>query len=142
MVDKALIEELKKMRKNPETLSKKTVLTFFEVAKQLSVEDEDLKDSVEEADLCMQFVLTDSGEKFWIAARDGAISYGEGDGPDVTATLKGTVKTMSGILYQEIDPTSAFLSGALITEGDLQASMEFGEMAELAGEIIEDLMED
>jgi len=97
-----------------------------------------LKEEVEDADLCMQFVITDKDEKFWIAARDGAISYGKDEGPDVTVTMKAAFETMSGILSQEVDATSAYMSGDLVIEGNLQDAMQFGEIAGLAGEIMAD----
>ena len=139
MVDEKLIEELKAIREaGPENAPPDAIFKIFEVFKQLAAEDEDLKEEVEDADLCMQFVITDRDNKFWIAARDGVISYGDGDGPDVSVTMKAAFETMSGILSQEVDATSAYMSGDLVIEGNLQDAMAFGEIASLAGEIMED----
>jgi rRNA-processing protein FCF1 len=88
MVDQALIEKLKKLRESPQTADKKEAIqTLFEVFKQASKEDKDLKEEVEDSDLCMQFKILDSDEAFWISARDGGISYGEGEGSEVTVTM-------------------------------------------------------
>ena len=139
MVDEKLLEELKAIREaGAENAPPETVLKIFEVFKQLAKEDEDLKEEVEDADLCMQFVVTDKDYKYWIAARDGEISYGEGDGPDVSVTLKAAYAIMSGMLSQEVDATSAYMAGDLVIEGNLQDAMAFGEIAGLAGEIMED----
>ena len=139
MVDEKLLEELKAIREaGAENAPPDTIFKIFEVFKQLAEEDEDLKEEVEDADLCMQFVITDRDTKFWIAARDGAISYGEGDGPDVSVTLKAAYSIMSGMLSQEVDATSAYMAGDLTIEGNLQDAMQFGEIAGLAGEIMED----
>ena len=142
MVDKKLLEELNAIREaGPENAPPDTVLKVFEVFKQLAQEDEDLKEEVEDADLCMQFVVTDKDYKYWIAARDGEISYGDGDGPDVTVTLKAAYNIMAGMLSQEVDATSAYMAGDLVIEGNLQDAMQFGEIAGLAGEIMEDMNE-
>ena len=139
MVDEKLIEELKALREaGPENAPPNSVLKIFEVFKQLAEEDEDLKEEIEDADLCMQFVITDKDYKFWISAREGEISYGEGDGPDVSVTLKAAYSIMSGMLSQEVDATSAYMAGDLTIEGNLQDAMAFGEIASLAGEIMED----
>ena len=139
MVDEKLLEELKAIREaGAENAPPDTIFKIFEVFKQLAQEDEDLKEEVEDADLCMQFVITDKDNKFWIAARDGEISYGEGDGPDVTVTMKAAFETMGGILSQSVDATSAYMAVDLVIEGNLQDAMAFGEIASLAGEIMED----
>ena len=140
MVDKALIEELYKLR--DEGKQKEAMGKLFEVFKLAAEEDEDLKDEVEDADLCMQFVVTDTETKFWIEVREGKINYGEGEGPDVTVTMSANQETMGGILSREVDATSAYMSGDLAIEGNLQDAMAFGEIAELARDVIEDAMED
>lgn len=143
MVDKALIEKLKKLRESTEVADKKEAIqTLFEVFKQAAKEDEDLKDEVEDSDLCMQFKILNSDEAFWIAARDGEITYGEGEGSDVTVTMSADQETMTGILSQEIDPTSAYMGGDLQIEGNLQDAMAFGEISELARDYIEEMMEE
>jgi putative sterol carrier protein len=143
MVDEALIEKLKAMRKDPGSADKKeAVQTLFEVFKQAAKEDEDLKEEVEDSDLCMQFRLTDSEDSFWISARDGEVNYGEGDGPDVTVTMSATQETMTGILSRQVDATSAYMGGDLQIEGSLQDAMAFSEIAELAMEYLEDELED
>jgi len=143
MVDQALIEKLKKLRASPDAADKREAIqTLFEVFKQASKEDEDLKEEVEESNLCMQFKITDSDNAFWISARDGEINYGEGEGPDVTVTMSATQETMTGILSQEIDATSAYMGGDLQIDGSLQDAMAFAEIADLAREFIEEMMED
>lgn len=143
MVDQALIEKLKKLRASTDAADKREAIqTLFEVFKQASKEDEDLKEEVEESNLCMQFKITDSDNAFWISARDGEINYGEGEGPDVTVTMSATQETMTGILSQEIDATSAYMGGDLQIDGSLQDAMAFAEIADLAREFIEEMMED
>jgi len=142
MVDKKLIEEIKEIRSaGAENAPPDTIFKIFEMFKQLGAEDEELKELIEDSDLCMQFVITDKDYKYWIAARDGVISYGEGDGPDVTVTMEATFHTMSAILSQEMDATSAYMGGDLVIDGSLQHAMEFSEIGSLAGDIIRDMIE-
>jgi hypothetical protein len=49
---------------------------------------------------------------------------------------------MTGILSQEIDPTSAYMGGDLQIEGNLQDAVAFGEISELARDYIEEMMEE
>ena len=143
MVDKELIEKLKKMRDSGGAgANKEDVLELFKIFSQLAEEDEELKEEVEESDLCLMFVMTDEDFKFWIEARNGKISYGEGDGPDVSVTISATREILSGMLSREIDATSAYMAGDLTIDGNLQDAMAFSEIAEIAGELIEDLMEE
>lgn len=142
MVDKQLIEDLKRLRESSETADKREAVSkLFEVFKQAAQEYDELKDEVEDADLCMQFRITDSGDAFWVEVRNGAINYGEGDGPDVTVTMSATQEVMTGILSREVDATSAYMAGDLALDGKLQDAMAFGEIAQIAAEFIEDLME-
>jgi putative sterol carrier protein len=145
MVDKALLDKLRELREkgsDDPAAQKEAISVLFEVFKQAAQEDEELKEEVEDSDLCMQFKLTDSEDAFWISARDGEINYGEGEGPDVTVTMLATREVMAGILSREVDATSAYMAGDLVIEGNLQDAMAFGEIASLAGEIIMDKMEE
>jgi len=144
MVDQALIDEIKALRANPEAGKKEDALKIFKLFAAIAEEDEDLKDEVEDADLCMQFVMNpgDADEfRYWISARDGKIGYGAGEGPDVTVTLMAKREILTGMLSGEVDSTSAYMAGDLVIEGSLQDAMVFGEIASLAGEVIEDLLE-
>jgi putative sterol carrier protein len=145
MVDKALIEKLRGLREKgaaDPSAAREAISTLFEVLKQIAAEDEELKEELEDMDLCMQFEITDGDAKFWVSMRDNKIDYGEGVGPDVTVTLKASQEVMAGILSQQMDATSAYMSGDLVIEGQLQDAMQFSEITGLAGEIIIDMMDE
>jgi putative sterol carrier protein len=140
MVDQALIDELKKMREGGES-KKEDVLKIFEIFKQVSLEDEDLKEEVEDSEIAMQFIMTDEDYKFWLIAK-GTISYGEGDVPeDATVTFSANAETIKGMFSGSVDATAAYMSGDLVIEGNLQDAMAFGEISSLAMEALEDLLE-
>ena len=149
MVDQALIDKLKGWRDNPpnpedvdEKFGEEFLTTLFTIFKQVSEEDEDMKEEVEDADICMQFNMENEGQvfKFWISAR-GAIDFGIGDGPDVSVSMTASAENMFKMLSGEGDATAMYMSGDLTIEGNLQDAMAFGEIASLATEAIQDLME-
>ncbi|MFX1274735.1 MAG: SCP2 sterol-binding domain-containing protein [Promethearchaeota archaeon] len=150
MVNQNLIDKLKGWRENPpdresvdEKFGEEFLNTLFSIFKQLSEEDEDLKEAVEDANICMQFVMIwESKEfKFWISAREGKIDFGVGEGLDVTVTMKATAEKMFTILTGEAEATSAYMSGELTIEGNLQDAMAFGEISSVAADLIEELMD-
>jgi putative sterol carrier protein len=137
MVDKALIEEVKKMREGGES-KKEDILKVFEMFKQVSLEDEDLKEEVEDSEIAMQFVITDEDYKFWLIAK-GTLSYGEGVcTEDPTVTFSANAETIKGMFSGAVDATAAYMSGDLVIEGNLQDAMAFGEITSLAMEALEE----
>ena len=149
MVNQDLINKLKGWNENPpspdevdEKFGEEFLTTMFTVFKELAEEDEDLKEEVEDADICMQFVMTGDQEfKFWISARDGKIDFGVGEGPDVTVTMSANAESMFQMLSGQADATAMYMSGDLTIEGNLQDAMAFGEISSIAAELMQDMME-
>lgn len=142
MVDDALIAELKeKMDAGPDSASPADVLKVFEFFKQIAEENEDLKEELEDMEITVQQVITDKDAKFWIKAKDGSIEYGEGDVDNPSFTFSCTMTVGAGMLYGEVDATSAYMAGDITVEGNLQDAMAFQEIIELAMEAFEDLTE-
>ena len=150
MVNQDLITKLKGWQENPpspddvdEKFGEEFLTTLFTLFKELAEEDEDLKEEVEDSDICMQFVMVWEGNefKFWISARDEKIDFGVGDGPDVTVTMSASAENMFNMLSGQADATAMYMSGDLTIEGNLQDAMAFGEISSLAAELIQDLME-
>ncbi len=148
MVDQALIDKLKGWQENPpapedvdEKFGEEFLTTLFTIFKEFSEEDEDMKEEVEDSDICLQFTMTNEGQdfKFWISAR-GKIDFGIGDGPDVTVSMTASAENMFQMLSGQGDATAMYMSGDLTIEGNLQDAMAFGEISSMAAEAIEDLM--
>lgn len=141
MVDQKLIDEIKAMRAGGES-KKEDILKIFEMFKQLSEEDEDLKEEVEDSEVAMQFTINDMDYTFWLIAK-GSISYGEGECPeDPTVSFSANGETINGMFSGQVDATAAYMSGDLIIEGNLQDAMAFGEISSLAMEAAEEYFED
>jgi putative sterol carrier protein len=134
MVDQNLVNELKEMRaKGPSAPSDS--LKLFEFVKQLAEENEDLKEELEDIDATVvQLVVTDINYKYWVKMGDGTVDYGEGEAEDPSVTMSATGATWTGMSSGEIDSTSAYMSGDLVIDGNLQDAIAFGEIQGIAME--------
>ncbi len=141
MVDEALANEVKKLR--DEGMSDpKDVLKIFELMKQASAEIDDLKEELEDIDQFVgQMVAEDKDFKWWVKIGDGAFDYGEGAAEDPSFTMSANWETMSGLMSGEVDGTSAYMSGDLKIEGNLQDTMAYGEYLAFAAETLQELDE-
>jgi len=109
--------------------------------KKLAAENEELKEELEDIDVILaQMVITDTDPsyKFWIKMGEGQFDYGEGETEDPSFVMSATQATMDGIRKGDIDGTSAYMSGDLQIEGNLQDAITYGEVIGLAGELMEE----
>lgn len=141
MVDEALANEVRKLR--DEGLGEpKDLLKIFELMKQASAEIDDLKEELEDIDQFVgQMVIDDKDFKWWAKIGDGVFDYGEGEGADPSFTMSANWDTMSGLMSGEIDGTSAYMSGDLKIEGNLQDTMAYGEYLQFVAETLQELDE-
>ena len=138
MVDQKLVDELKEMReKGPSKPS--DALKLFEFVKQLAKESEDLKEELDDIDsTVVQLVVKDIDYKYWVKLGEGTVDYGEGQSEDPSVTMTATGATWAGMSSGEIDSTSAYMSGDLVIDGNLQDAIAFGEIQSIAMEEGED----
>jgi putative sterol carrier protein len=140
MVDDALINEVKGLMEagadaaTPDSLPK--MMEFFAA---IAKENEDLKEELEDMDIVVQQVITDKDKKYWIKAQNGDITYGEGEVENPSFTFSCVLAVGAGMLFGEVDATSAYMAGDITVEGNLQDAMAFQEIIELAMEAFEDL---
>jgi putative sterol carrier protein len=141
MVDANLISDLKNMReKGPGKPSDS--LKMYEFMKQLAAENEELKEELEDIDtIIVQQEVTDANFVYWIKFGEGSIDYAEGASDDATVTMKAAQATWTGMSSGEIDSTSAYMSGDLVIEGNLQDAIAYGEILALAMELGAELLE-
>jgi len=141
MVDEKLVKELKDMReKGPGAPS--DALKMYEFMKQLGQENDELKEELEDMDkLVIQMEVTDIDYKYWVSFGEGAVDYGEGTSDDASVTMKAAQTTWAGLASGDIDSTSAYMSGDLVIEGNLQDAIAYGEVLALAMELGADLLE-
>ncbi|TFG25182.1 MAG: hypothetical protein EU529_01995 [Promethearchaeota archaeon] len=143
MVDEALLKSLKaKFDGGADAAKPEDMIDVFKFFKAVSKENEDLAEELEDMDIAVQQILTDVDKKFWIKAQNGDISYGEGEIDNPSFTFSCTMAVGAGMLFGEVDATSAYMAGDITVEGNLQDAMAFQEIIELAMEAFEDLTED
>ena len=134
MVDPNLIKELKEMREKGASQPSDS-LKMYEFVKQMAEESEDLKEELEDVDnMMVQLVITDANYKYWVKIGDGAIDYGEGEADDPSVTMSATGATWAGLSSGELDSTSAYMSGDLVIDGNLQDAIAYGEILGIAME--------
>ncbi|MHA1194928.1 MAG: SCP2 sterol-binding domain-containing protein [Promethearchaeota archaeon] len=142
MVDEALLKEMKeKFEAGAANASVDDILKVFELFKQIAEENEDLKEELEDMDIAIQMVITDKDKKFWLKAHDGTLEFGEGEVENPSFTFSATQEVGAGMLFGEVDATSAYMAGDITVEGNLQDAMAFQEIIELALEAFEDMTE-
>jgi len=139
MVDKQLAEEVSEMMeagmKEPED-----ILKLMELFKQASAEVDDLQEDLEDIDLFVgQMIISDKDFKWWVKMGEGVFEYGKGEGEDTSFTMNADWETMRGMMSGEIDGTSAYMSGDLQIEGNLQDTIAYGDYLSFVAEILEDL---
>ncbi|MBY9006924.1 MAG: SCP2 sterol-binding domain-containing protein [Candidatus Lokiarchaeota archaeon] len=143
MVDEALINELKeKLDAGAASAEPEDALKCFELYNQIALEMEDLKEELEDMEITVQIILTDVDKKYWIKAVEGKLSYGDGEVDKPSFTFSAIKEIGIGMLFGEVDATSAYMAGDITVEGNLQDAMAFQEIIELAMEGFEDIIDE
>jgi putative sterol carrier protein len=143
MVDESLLKDIKAAQESgAAAASAEDVMRMYEFIKQISKENEDLKEELEDMDIAISMIITDQDKKYWLTVKEGDLDFGEGDVDNPSFTMSSTLETGAGILMGEVDATSAYMAGDITVEGNLQDAMAFQEIVELALEAYEDLIED
>jgi len=137
MVDENLIKELKEMREKGASKPSDS-LKMYEFIKQVAEEDEDLKEELEDMDETkIQMIVTDVNYKYYVILGEGKFNYAEGEVDDPGVTMSATGATWAGLASGELDSTSAYMSGDLVIDGNLQDAIAYGEILSMAMESME-----
>ena len=139
MVSEETLKKLKALRDKGAS-DPKDALTLFGVYKEIAKEDEEIKEELEDLDvIVVQNNYTDSEFKYWVKLGEGKFDIGEGAADDPSVTMSASTATWSGLGSGEIDATSAYMSGDLSIEGNLQDAIAYGEVLSLFRDFLEDL---
>ena len=143
MVDESLLKKMKAAQEaGASSAQPEDVVTSLTFIKAISVENDDLKEELEDMDIAIMLVVNDADKKYWMTVKEGILDFGEGDVDNPSFTMSATLEVLSGIVMGEVDATSAYMAGDITVEGNLQDAMAFQEIIELALEAYEDLIED
>ncbi|MFW9990316.1 MAG: SCP2 sterol-binding domain-containing protein [Candidatus Odinarchaeota archaeon] len=140
MVSDDLLQKLNAIQEGQVERKPSDALLIAEALKQLAQEDEDIKEEIEDIDLTViQFVVTDADYKYWLKFGEGQVDYGEGETDNPSATMKASTAAWAGMASGEVDGTSAYMSGDLQIEGNLQDAITYGEITGMVMEAISEL---
>jgi len=141
MVDPKLIKKLKALgEQGPSKPS--DALLMYELVKQLAKEEGELKEEIADMEpILVQMVVSDINYKYWVKLGGGEVDYAEGDAEEPSVTMSATGATWIGLSTGSMDSTSAYMSGDLKIEGNLQDAIAFGEVLGLIRESFGDLTE-
>lgn len=143
MVDKGKLAKLKeKMEAGADAASVEDIPLVWDFFVDLANENEEIQDEIADATVRVQMVLTDADNKYWLKVEEGKMNWGEGTIEDPTFTFTCVKKIGVGMLFGEVDATSAYMAGDITVEGNLQDAMFFQEIIELSMEIAEDLFDE
>lgn len=115
-------------------------MMFFIMCKsieEIAKVDEELQEELEDFDGKIQWKI--ASFKGYQVIDEGKYSFvmdEEIDDPDLTMIIE-SAETAKGFFSGEVDGTSAYMSGDLKIEGDLQLAMSFGSLAEFIADYLE-----
>lgn len=139
-MDENLLKKLAELRDGKGERKPSDALILAEALKQLAEENDEIKEEVEDIDQIMvQFEYTDADYKYWVKVGEGTVDYGEGEADEPSVTMKATGATWAGLGSGEIEATSAYMSGDLQIEGNLQDAITYGEINGMVGDILKEL---
>ena len=144
MVDVELINDVKSKLFEGGGVTAEDALKLFEIYKQLSLEEKGLHDEFEDmAMLDMSFlgqiVISDENKKYWLSFKGGKIDHGEGeiDNPSLNFTTK--MATFTGILFGQIEISSAHEAGDVSFDGGSEALMDFQAITSVLNEFLQNM---
>ena len=102
----------------------------LEQYKQTYLESTVLKEEFEDMDMLgMDFLgqinISDANVKLWLKFKDGIVDYGEGEAQGPSLTFSTTLSTFAGIVFGEIEISSAHEAGDVSFDGGSEALMDF-----------------
>ncbi len=139
-MDAELLKKLAELRDGEGERKPSDALILAEALKQLAGENDELKEEVEDIEeIVVQFEYTDADYKYWVKVGEGSVDYGEGEAEEPSATMKASGATWAGLGSGQMESTSAYMSGELQIDGDIQAAITYGDLNGIMREILEDL---
>lgn len=115
-------------------------MMFFIMCKaieEIAKVDEELQEEMEDFDGKIQWKIASfKGYQVFEEGKYSFVMDEEVDDPDLTMIIE-SAETAKGFFSGEVDGTSAYMSGDLKIEGDLQLAMSFGSLAEFITDYLE-----
>ncbi|MFW9827948.1 MAG: SCP2 sterol-binding domain-containing protein [Candidatus Thorarchaeota archaeon] len=142
-MDAELLKKLANLRDRSGERKPSDALILLEALKQLAQENEEIMEEVEDMEtIIVQFEWTDVDYKYWLKVGEGEVDYAEGEAEDPSVTLKATAEIWVSLGSGELESTSAYMSGDLQIEGNLQDAIAYGELNSLVSDVLRELRGD
>lgn len=143
MVDKNILIDLKKkFEQGSDKAQIEDMQLVFEFLKQIAKEDEEIKEILSDANLEVGIEVTDKDQSFWLKANGTNIEYGDGTAKNPTFIFKTTMLQAAGVIFGDIDPTTAYMAGDITIQGNLQDALAFNDLIIVAIDAFEEIIKD
>ena len=144
MVSQDLLNEIKSKLTEGGNATAEDTLKLFEIYKQISLENKGLQDEFEDmAMLDMEFlcqiIISDENKTFWLKFKEGKVDYGEGDVESPSLTFTTTMAIFTGILFGQIEISSAHEAGDISFGGGSEALMDFQAITSVINDFLQNL---
>ncbi len=97
-MDAELLKKLANLRDGSGERKPSDALILLEALKQLALENEEIKEEVEDIDtIIVQFEWTDVDYKYWLKVGEGEVEYAEGEAEEPSVTLKATAEIWASL---------------------------------------------
>ena len=116
----------------------------FNIYKRTTQENPGIREEFEDmAMLDMDFlcliILSDTDTKLWLSFKGGIVDYGEGAVDNPTLTFTTSLDIFKGIIYGEIEISSAHETGDVTFGGAGEALMDFQAITSVINEFLENI---
>ena len=144
MIDQELLKNVKVKLEGGETVTAEDSLKLLKIYKQISSEDKRLEEEFEDmAMLDMEFlgqiIISDEDKKIWLKFKEGKVDYGEEEVENPTLTFSTSRDVFTGILFGNIEISSAHEAGDVSFEGSGEELMDFQAITSVINDFIQNL---
>ena len=119
-------------------------LKLFELYKQISTENEGLREEFDEMamldmDFLGQIIISDDNKKFWLKFYEGKVDYGEDDVDNPSLAFTTNMKTFTGILFGTIEISAAHEAGDVSFDGGSEALMDLQAITSVLNDFLQNI---
>ena len=144
MVNQDFLNNVKSKLNEGGILTADDTIQLLEVYKQISLEKKELQEEFEdmamlEMEFLGQIIISDVNRKFWLKFKEGKVDFGEGEVEEPTLTFNTTMNVFSGILFGQIEISSAHKAGDVSFEGSGEELMDFQAITSVINDFLQNL---
>ena len=143
MVNLELLNEIKIKLSNGNAIPE-DCLKLFEIYKQISSENEGLKEEFDDMgmldmDFLGKIIISDENKKYWLKFKEGKVDYGENDINNPSLTFTTNMNTFTGILFGTIEISGAHEAGDVSFDGGSEALMDLQAITSVLNDFLQNI---